>query len=276
MRSLRRQGIANSRGWRTLSAVGMLAALCLLPSFLWAQDAQSGTADPGLLRRAGTAAEDLIKNLGMVRYQEHVSQYKLRSGGKAEYQQEEFFDSLMLVHVKEGRMTAEESLEEEAKPPVRFEQRPLLITSGFSTMALILHPYYEQSFRYSPLEDEVVDGQRFLRLHFEHVKGADSPTVLRLRGRDYSIGLSGTVWLDPQTAAVVRVVSALAEPMEDIGLQSLHCEVQYSSVELPKSAEKLWLPVSATVDLETPRQHWRNVHAFSKYRRYAVDVRVGP
>ena len=84
------------------------------------------------------------------------------------------------------------------------------------------------------------------------------------------------MWLDAQSGAVARITGELAEPLDDIGLRSLSCEVRYASVELQKSPEKLWLPVSATVDLETPRQHWRNVHLFSKYRRYSVDVRVGP
>jgi len=264
-----------ARGWQALGVVTLLAGLWLLPLRLRAQEPPASAADAALLRRAGSAAEELIKNLGMVRYIEQVSQYKLRSNGKPEYQQEAFFDSLMLVHVKDGRMSAEESLEQE-KPAVRFEQRPLLTTSGFSTLALILHPYYEPSFRFTPLGEEVVEGRRFLRLHFEHVKGADSPTVLRLRNRDYAIGLSGTVWLDAQSGAVARITGELAEPLDDIGLHSLSCDVRYASVELQKTPEKLWLPVSATVDLETPRQHWRNVHLFSGYRRYSVDVRVGP
>jgi hypothetical protein len=264
-----------AREWPALAVAALLAGLWLLPLRLSAQEPPASAADATVLRRAGSAAEELIKNLGMVRYIEHVSQYKLRSNGKAEYQQEAFFDSLMLVHLKDGRMSAEESLQEE-KPAVRFEQRPLLTTSGFATLALILHPYYEPSFRFSPLADEVVEGQRFLRLHFEHVKGADSPTVLRLRNRDYPIGLSGTVWLDAQSGAVARITGELAEPLDDIGLHSLSCDVRYASVELQKTPDKLWLPVAATVDLETPRQHWRNVHVFSGYRRYSVNVRVGP
>jgi len=263
-----------ARGRQAPAVAAFLAGIWLLPLCLSAQEPPASAVDAALLRRAGSAAEELVKNLGVVRYIEHVSQYKLRSNGKPEYQQEAFFDSLMLVHVKNGRMSAEESLQEE-KPAVRFEQRPLLTTSGFSTLALILHPYYEPSFRFTPLADEVVEGQRFLRLHFEHVKGADFPTVLRLRNRDYPIGLSGTVWLDAQSGAVARITAELAEPLDDIGLRSLSCDVRYASVELQKTPEKLWLPVSATVDLETPRQHWRNVHLFSGYRRYSVDVHVG-
>jgi hypothetical protein len=36
----------------------------------------------------------------------------------------------------------------------------------------------------------------------------------------------------------------------------------------------LWLPASATIDLETPRQHWRNIHHFTDYRKYRVAVSI--
>ncbi len=275
MLPLKQDGMRGIGRWRPAIIPAMLLVIvCAVPLLAHSQAASDSAADGSLLRRANTAAEDLIKHLGMVRYVEHVSQHKLRANGKSEYQQDAFFDSLMLVHLKEGRMTSEESSEVD-RPQFRFEQRPLLTTSGFATMALLLHPYYEQSFRFSLLGEEVVAGQRLQRLQFEHIKGADSPTVLRLRGRDYPVGLSGTAWLDPQTGAVVRVVAALAEPMEDVGLRSLRCDVQYLPVALQQSPEKFWLPVSANVDLETPHQHWRNVHAFSNYRRFSVDVRLG-
>jgi hypothetical protein len=171
-------------------------------------------------------------------------------------------------------LVADES-SDNARPANGFEVRPLLRTSGFSTLALIVHPYYEQSFRFSPLDDEVASGRRLRLLHFEHIKGAESPTALRLRGRDYPLDLSGIIWLDPDTAAVVRVVALLSEPLEDIGLRSLNCDVQYAPVALPETPGTYWLPETATIELRTPKQHWRNVHTYSNYRKYSVDVVIG-
>jgi hypothetical protein len=272
-------GARNRRG--AMAAGGMLAA-CLLAAGARAQtlpqaveNTKPDAAVAELVRRAGAAAEELAAHLAMVRYQEHISQYKIRgNNNKVEYEQEAFYDSLLLVHDKNGRMSAEEMLEEE-KAPGRFEQRPLLMTRGFSTMALIVHPYYARSFRFAAEGEEMADGRRLVRLHFEHIKGEDSPTVLRLRGRNYALGMAGTVWIDAESGAVARIRGELSEPMEDIGLHRLSCEVRYAQVDLEKTGDRYWLPATATVDLETPKQHWRNVHEFSKYRRYEVKVKLG-
>jgi hypothetical protein len=34
----------------------------------------------------------------------------------------------------------------------------------------------------------------------------------------------------------------------------------------------MWIPESAMIDLETPRQHWRNLHRFTNYKRFDVNV----
>jgi hypothetical protein len=260
----------------TRSAAGRwwpMIALFLIVSPARAQDALSAD-DAELIRRAGIAAQQFIDHLGAVRYSEHLAQRQLKESGKVNYQQDAYFDALTLVRRDNGLLVADESTEKQGRA-ANFEIRPLLQTSGFSTLVLILHPYYEHSFRFSTLEDEVVDGRRRRLLRFEHINGAESPTALKLRGRDYPLGLSGILWLDSDTAAVVRVVALLSESLDDIGLSSLKCDVQYAPVTLPETPAAFWLPESATIELRTPKQHWRNVHTYSNYRKYSVDVLVG-
>jgi len=250
----------------------LLMAVALWPTSSAAQDSVPGSGD-SLLSRGAAAAQVFAERLGMVRYTEHVAQSKLQENNKVEYKQEGFYDSLLLVRREGGRLSADLSAEQ-ALRSAGFETRPLLVTNGFSTMALVLHPYYEESFQFTRLEDEVIEGQRLSRIRFEHIKGTDSPTALKLRGRNYPLALSGTIWLDPETTSVVRVEATLAEPMEDVGLKELRCDVRYAPVVLPESSQAWWLPVSASVELQTPTQRWRNVHIFSKYQKYAVDILV--
>jgi hypothetical protein len=260
---------------RAVATRWWLPAVALL---LWASSAAAqeapGPVNADLLRRAGIAAQQFIEHMGSVRYAEHLAQRELKESGKVNYQQDAFFDALTLVRRENGGLVADESSEKE-RPADGFEIRPLLRTSGFSTLALIVHPYYQQSFRFSTLNDEVVAGRSLRLVHFEHVKGAESPTALRLRGRDYPLDLSGVLWLDRDSGAVVRVVALLSEPLDDIGLRSLNCDVQYAPVALPETPGAYWLPESATIELRTPKQHWRNVHTYSNYRKYSVDVVVG-
>jgi hypothetical protein len=253
--------------------VVMLAATLVVGSPAAAQDSPDGGADAALLRQAGIAAQQFIQRLGSVRYAEHLAQRELKDNGKINYQQDAFFDSLMLVRKDGGRLVAEEAAQKE-RPSKGFETRPLLNTNGFSTLALIMHPYYEHSFEFSRLEDEMVSGRRLWLLRFVHVKGTDTPMALQLRGRNYPLDLSGMIWLDAETGAVARVVALLSEPLEDIGLSSLNCDVQYAPITLPSTAETYWLPESASIELRTPKRHWRNLHSYTNYRKYSVDVVV--
>jgi hypothetical protein len=264
----------NSRpAWSDLWFAGLTIAL-IIPVLGWAQQTSPGSSESDLLRRAGIAAQQFAQRMGMVRYTEHLSQRELRDDGKVNYQQDAFFDALTLIRRENGSFVAEESAERE-RPSSGFEIRPLLRTDGFTTMALILHPSYAQSFQFSILEDDMVSGRRLRLVHFEHIKGSDSPTALRLHGRDYPLAYSGTIWLDPNSAVVVRIIASLVEPVEEVGLRDLHCDVQYAAVVLPDAAEPFVLPVSATIDVQTPKQHWRNIHTYSNYRKYSVDVTVG-
>ncbi len=58
--------------------------------------------------------------------------------------------------------------------------------------------------------------------------------------------------------------------MEDLGVRVLHSDVQYAPVKLKDAS--MWLPTTATIEVETPRQHWRNVHRFTNYRRFSVTT----
>ena len=55
----------------------------------------------------------------------------------------------------------------------------------------------------------------------------------------------------------------------------MHSEIRYASVKFQDPEETYWMPISAAIDLETPRQHWRNMHRFSNYRRFRATILVG-
>ncbi|MGH9702388.1 MAG: hypothetical protein ACRD4K_03340 [Candidatus Acidiferrales bacterium] len=247
-----------------------------LAAFLFLVPA-AGAAGPEplapLLTRTRSIVQGFVDDLGNLRYEETVLQQKLGENKKKSYKQETQFDSLMLMHFENGELSVEESRIREMEPR-KAEVRPLLLTSGFSTLAMVFHPYYESSFQFSRMDDDVIDGRTLVRVHFEHVQGTPSPMLYQRLMTGTPVELEGTAWIDPDSGQIVRLSADVGKSMQEIGLTQLQVELQYAPVTMSGSPEPLWLPSSATIDLETPKQHWRNTHRFTKYRRYTVDVQI--
>lgn len=225
-----------------------------------------------LLQRAGKAEERFWDELSAVNCVESVEQDKLGPNGKVLYRQQSDFDYLAVL-----QLTGNDLLLEESRAPIRQggekKSLPLLITNGFSTFGFIFHPFYQGGFEYSAPRPVEMDGRQLQQVDFRQARGGRSPSVLKLREREYPLAWQGTAWIDPESAAVVRIQAGLMSSMEDLGLKTMSADVRYAPVEFTGAAAPHWLPQVATVEVETLRQHWRNVHRFSKYRLFSVDVK---
>ncbi len=222
-----------------------------------------------LIDRVGENVEAFGTRFSEVSCTESVVQAKLDKAGKVLYHQESAFDYLILMNLQGEEPSLEESrvVQKQAKAAANL---PLLLTSGFPTLQLVFHPYYQAGFTYERLPDDPADGKVFVRIRFRHIKGARSTSALRLRGRDFPLDLEGTAWVDPDSAAIARITAGLEFPAEDLGLQSLQTDVRYADTRFPGIETTYSLPVVATVEVETPRQRWRNTHRFSAYRLFSV------
>ena len=149
-----------------------------------------------------------------------------------------------------------------------------VITNGFASMLLVLHQDYEPSYAFQPVGEEVTDGRTLIKIHFKPVAGAASPAAIQLRSRNYPLPLAGDIWIDSETGSVVKLISSLESPMDDVGLHELRSEIHYFVVQFHDPEEAYWMPASAIIDVETPKQHWRNVHRFTSYRRFRATIQV--
>jgi len=236
----------------------------------WSVEPAAPTMDV-LLERTATFASKFLKDFSNVKCTELVTQEKLKKNGKKEYAEKASYDYLLMSQPNGGELTLVESRLPVASPKDK-RNLPLLVTNGFSTLLLVFHPSYQAGFEYAPLDDEVVEGRRLARIHFRHIHGMRSTAALILREREYPLDLEGTAWLDPDTGRIARIRAELEGSMEDIGLRGLRCEVQYSRISFLDSHTDSWLPISATIEVETPRQHWRNIHRFTSYERFSTSV----
>lgn len=274
-----RQAHSPVRPQRKLPLRGLGSACLFLAALLMSYSAWAGSGpEPALgeiLRHEADAAERFWSAFPDVDSTERVLQTKLDPKGKILYQQESQYDYLILVGANGDEFGVNESRLLQ-KQEGKTKNIPLLITNGFSMMVLIFHPWFQNSFEFTRLPDETVEGETLMRLRFRHIRGTRSPSALQLRGRTYPLEWEGTAWLDPRTWAVHRVEAGLAEPMDDVGLHELRCDVRYAPVQFSTASEVYWLPQTAEVEAQTPRQHWRNVHQFTDYKRFSTDAKERP
>ncbi len=262
-------------GCRVLSALTIVLSFALSG---WAAD-QPAPALATLLDRTGKQVASFLDHFGQVTCTELVAQEKLRKDGKLEYRENAAFDLLTMVDITGTDLTLDESRlpQKQNAAPGQSQAHPqknssLLVTNGFSTLFLVFHPFYQGSFEFSQLGDETVAGKALMRVQFRHVKGTRSPTALLLRGRTYPLDLQGVAWIDAESGVISRIEAELEFSLEDLGLRAFRSEVQYAPVKF-KEAD-MWLPAMATIDVQTPRQHWRNIHQFTNYKRFSVSMDV--
>jgi hypothetical protein len=226
---------------------------------------------PDIIELARQNVSEFISLFSEVKCTEVVSQEKLTPKGKVEYREQSRFDYLVIADSSDNDLSLQESRLEEQGPQHK-KNVSLLVTNGFATLLLVFHPYYQDSFQFSPPEEELVNGQRLMKVRFRHVSGKRTPSVLVLRGREYPLEMMGTAWIEPGTGKVIRMNSDLQEDMSDVGLRVLRSEVRYAPVHFRDVKTPPWLPASALIEVETAKQHWRNTHEFSNYQHFGVDT----
>lgn len=237
--------------------------------------------DPAFLARANDSLllarkhiDSFFEQAGNVVCNEEVSQTLVGKNGKAIYREDSAFEYQLLANTRSGSLKLVES-REARKEAFRDADKTLLITNGFASMLLVLHQNFEPSYTFQPAGEEVVDGRALIKIHFKPVPGASSPAAMQLRSRNYPLPLTGDVWIERETGSVVRLIASLDSSLDDLGLHALRSEIHYSIVQFHDPEEAYWMPASAVIDVETPKQHWRNVHRFTSYRRFRATIQIG-
>jgi len=249
----------------SILAIGFEAAAGALGA-----DLPAPGAFDSLLARTERRIEQFWDQFSAVTCTETVEQEKLADDGKVLIKKRSAYDYLVLLLLSGGDLTVQESRLLQGKPG-KESDRALLSTSGFSTMVLIFHPHFRESFTFT---DEGADPEKpaLRRVHFIHTQGKRSPSVLQLRSRDYPIEWQGTAWIDPATGNIARIEAGLKASLSDIGLQKLESEVRYAPVTFAGLTDPPWMPAAASIEADTVHQHWRNVHTFSGYKQFSVST----
>ena len=227
-----------------------------------------------LLDHVGKAVEQFSEEFASVTCTELVTQQKLGNRAKIIYERQSAFDFLFFLDLHGDALSVEESRLAQKLPGKQKKQMdlPLLTTNGFSTLALIFHPFYQGSFEFNRIEDAAVNGKKSAQVLFRHIPGTRSTAALFLNGNNYPLDLQGTAWIDLESGEIIKIAAGLMSPIQDLNLRALNSNVSYGPVHSPSSSEVYWLPLQASVDVETQYQHWRNIHQFSDYKMFSVKT----
>jgi hypothetical protein len=229
---------------------------------------------PALLQRTGQVMSEYVERFSDVRCSEKVTQQKFRNNGseKVDLKEESTYDYLVILSNNGGELRLSESRLAVHEAKVDKKNRSMLVSNGFATLFLVFHPLYANSFEFSNAGEEVVDGHRLTKIAFQHIHGTRSPAALALRGREYPLELSGTAWMDAETSAIARISAGVGDTMVDVGLNTLQTDVTFTPFLFHDPEKTYWFPQRAVVEVETPRQHWRNTHEFTNYKRFSVST----
>lgn len=251
----------------------LAAAASLLSSRIFgaAPDPSSQKLDD-LLSRTSEQTTALVNEFSNVQCLEHVEQEKFRDDGKVESKEESSFNYLILLANNGGDLTLQESRIAVHEPKAGKKNTPMLLSNGFATLFLVFHPAYSASFHFTSAGQEVANGRVLDKVAFEHVTGMRSPAALALRGREYPLELSGMAWIDDATGAITKIEATIGNTLQDVGLKSLQSEIDFSPSAFHGNKQTYWLPAVASIDVQTPRQHWRNTHHFNDYKEFSVGT----
>lgn len=225
-----------------------------------------------LLARTGTQMSAFLDQFSDVKCTELVRQEKLGKDDKTELKEESTFDYLVILTNSGGELSLSESrLPVRAAKPDK-KNRSMLLSNGFATLFLVFHPLYAGSFKFAFAGEESINGHVMNKVSFQHVPGTRSVAALALRGRDYPLELTGMAWIDPETGSIAKMEAGIQDTLQDVGLKSLHSEIEFAPVSFANSKPVYWFPTQASVEVETPRQHWRNLHRFTEYKKFSVTT----
>ena len=226
-----------------------------------------------ILDHASQRVSDFLDQFSNVKCVEQVMQTKLKPNGKVELEEQSTFDYLVILTNAGGDLSLDESrLPVKQATADRKKDISMLLSNGFGTLFLVFHPYYASSFEFTDAGSEMVEGHSARKVHFVHTRNTRSIAALALRGREYPLELSGNAWLDPETGNILRMEAGIGSTLEDVGMKTLESSVRFAPIAFSKDQPVYWFPSEAVVEVETPKQHWRNTHRFNGYKQFSVTT----
>jgi len=148
-----------------------------------------------------------------------------------------------------------------------------IASTGFATLALILHPDMRGDFE---LQCEGLGdwrGHATWLVHFR--QRSDRPNHMHsygIGGQVFPVALKGRAWITADNFQIVRMEADMVKSMPEIHLLSEHQVVEYGPVPFPKKDITLWLPKDVEIYFDFRKHRYYRRHSFDHFMLFSVDA----
>jgi len=227
------------------------------------------------LKQVGSSVEDTLRGLSNTMSSELIRQTQLASNGKPRTARSLECNYIFVHRTVNGNIQIDEyrGNKEGHQLSPGTTQGGFMVTSGFVSTLMVLHPEFQSQTTYRFLGSQSLTGQPTYVIGFAQKPESPNPLgrfVLSL-GKVTPLYLQGIAWISADHH-VLRMRTDLLHPISKISLNRETSEIDYRPYHFLSSPTAFLLPNRVTVSVEWGRKRLRNEHVFSKFRLFDVEV----
>ena len=229
-----------------------------------------------VLQKTGENVDAFFKNFQNTVSLEKVHQERLGKDGKAKVSRDQEFHYLLLADAERPGLGIEEhrSTAEEQESELTGLHQGLMLTSGFASASSVFHPLNRSGAEFRYLGKQILDN------HETHVVAfAQKPQTAKMVTRFVTDGGSaliltqGVAWIDSNSFHILRLHTALLNPLPNVRLQKQTTEIQFQQVVFNGGNTNLWLPQEVEVTVDWRGRVLRNQHRYSDFKLFNVEAK---
>jgi len=227
-----------------------------------------------ILDGVGTKILELIKNFPNTSSLEVIHQEKVGHWGRGGSQDQKFRYLCLASSEASGPSFLEYRTDfagNEARPEGL--SKGFMLTTGFTSAALIFHPEYRAESTFQYLGRQKVNGRNAYVVAFAQIPGKAHFTGDFRQGSTSGTMLSqGMAWIDTATYRIIRLHTDLLAHLPELRLEKETVNIDFNEVQFRSLKGPLWLPENVTVAIDWNGKQLRNQHEYSDFKIFQVDT----
>jgi len=195
----------------------------------------------------------------------------LNSSGRTDLRENSAYD----YNLRPVTRTATGNLPRRAEVAIRLSRsgRSLLGPPDLPACSWWTHPMYETSYTFDSDGTESISGVAYQRIASKPMRGIFHRQLSACAGKItfafVRLAVDRSSNPGRREAGGPRWISGLS----DVGLAGMHSEVYFATSSVPRSEGDGGGPGNRPHRCQDPHQHWRNLHRFTDYKKFNVNVR---